>query len=230
MKTRHILFNLTVTVSVALAGTGQAQRKPAAFPAPTPAPTEDPTLRRGAGHAGIYQGNDGAWHTVQIENWENDRVYLSDAGRIYKAYLPTELRRFATMGDTVVAARDLVVVKRRFPFVRRRVLLPAVFGLQLYRGGGFQLLSYDSQRPATLLSALSSQLLLRHGQDEWQILPTNTAKFNQLMLKLLGDNPDLVAGLRAKQYHPRRDAAQLLERYSNWRINQYLQFTSQPAR
>ncbi|UOQ67014.1 hypothetical protein [Hymenobacter volaticus] len=223
---RILLFLFIVTLTAA----AQAQRKPAAFPATTPALTEDPALHRGSGHAGRYQSNDGAWHSVQIESWENDRVYLSDAGSTFKAYFPTELRRFVTMGDTVVAARDLVVVTRHFPFRRRRGLLPAAFGRQLYRDGGFQLLTYDPQRPATLLTALSSRLLLRQGQGGWQMLPTKTAKFNQLMLKLLGDNPELAAGLRAKQYRPRRDATELLERYVYWKIQQSLQSTAQPAR
>lgn len=223
----RILLALFIVV---LSTTAQAQRKPAAFPAPTPAPTEDPALHRGAGYAGRYQGNDGAWHSVQIESWENDRVYLSDAGSTFKAYFPTELKRFVTMGDTVVAAHDLIVTTRRFPFSRRRGLLPAAFGRQLYRGGGFQLLNYDPQRPATLLTALSNRLLLRQGHDAWQMLPTNTVKFNQLMLKLLGDNPELAAGLRANQYRPRRDAAELLERYGYWQIQQSLKSTAQPAR
>lgn len=230
MKLIRILIASLLVILVLAPIFTQAQRKPAAFPAPTPAPTEDPALHRGSGHAGRYQGNDGAWHSVQIETWENDRVYLSDAGNTFKVYFPTELRRFVTMGDTVVAARDLIVTTRRFPFRRHRALLPAAFGRQLYRGGGFQLLNYDPQRPATLLTALSSRLLLRQGQESWQVLPTKTAKFNQLMLKLLGDNPELAAGLRAKQYRPRRDAAELLERYVYWKIQQSLQSTAQPAR
>ena len=223
----RILLSLFI---VSLTAVAQAQRKPAVFPAPTPAPTEDAALHRGTGHAGQYQGNDGAWHSVQIESWENDRVYLSDAGSTFKAYFPTELKRFVTMGDTVVAARDLIVTTRRFPFKRHRGLLPAAFGRQLYRGGGFQLLNYDPQRPATVLTALSSRLLLRQGQERWQVLPTKTAKFNQLMLKLLGDNPELAAGLRANQYRPRRDAAELLERYAYWQIQQALKSAVQPTR
>ncbi|MDF7809975.1 hypothetical protein [Hymenobacter sp. YC55] len=133
------------------------------------------------------------------------------------------------MGDTVVAARDLIVPTRHFPFSRRRGLLPAAFGRQVYRGGGFQLINYDPQRPATLLTALSSRLLLRRGQEAWQVLPTNTVKFNQFMLVLLGNNPELATGLRASQYHPRRDAAQLLERYADWQTRQFLQSITQPG-
>ncbi|MBC8082289.1 MAG: DUF4861 family protein [Hymenobacter sp.] len=162
--------------------------------------------------------------------WENDRVYLSDAGDTFKAYFPSELKRFVALGDTVVAARDVVVATRRFPFTRRRPrLIPAAFGRQLFRGGGFQLLSYDPARPATLTSALSSRLLLRRGQEAWQVLPANPAKFNRLMLALLGSDPALAAGLRAGQYRPRRDAARLLEQYADWQTRQFLQSVARPA-
>ncbi|HEX8428543.1 hypothetical protein [Hymenobacter sp.] len=215
---------------VALAGGAQAQRRPVAFPAPTPAPIEDAALRRGAGHSGSYQGLDGIWHAVQIEDWQNDRVYMSDAGSTYKAYSPTELRRFVVMGDTVVAVHDFVVPIRRSLFKHRPRLVPVAFARQLYRGGSFQLLDYDPPRPATLVSALSSRLLLRRGQEAWQVLPTNTAKFNQLMLTLLSNNLELAAGLRANQYRLRRDAAQLLERYTDWQTRQFLESTARPTR
>lgn len=208
----------------------RAQQRPAAFPAPTPTPTEDPTRRRGAGHAGSYQGLDGVWHQVQIEGWENDRVYMSDAGNTYQAYGPAELKRFVVLGDTIAAARDVAVPRRRFLRRPRTELLPALFGRQLYRGGGFQLLDYDSSRPATLTSALSSRLLLRRGTEAWQVLPTNTAKFNQRMLVLLGSDPELAAGLQTGQYRPRRDAAELLERYADRRTRQFLKSAVQPVR
>jgi hypothetical protein len=205
-----------------------AQRR-AGFPAPTPAPTEDPTLRRGPGHPGSYQGLDGRWHAVQIEGWENDRVYLSDAGVAYQAFAPTELRRFVVLGDTIAAASTVAVPRRRFLRRPRTVLHPAVFGRQLYRGGGFQLLDYDPIRPASFSSGLSSYLLLRRGNEAWQVLPTNTRKFNQLMLVLLGSDPELASGLQAGQYRPRRDAAELLERYADRQTRQILKSAALPT-
>lgn len=220
--------SLTVGTSLLLVLIGeatQAQRKPAAFPPPTPAPTEDPALHRGSGNPGSYQGLDGTWHAVQIESWQNDRVYLSDAGSTFKAYSPSELKRFVALGDTVVAVHEVAVRKRRFPRRSRPQLVPAAFGRQLYRGGGFLLVDYDPVRPASLTSALSSHLLLRHDQQAYQVLPTNKVKFNRLMLTLLGNDPELAPGLQANQYHLRRDAAQLLERYADWQIRQFLQST-----
>lgn len=208
----------------------QAQRKPAAFPAPTPTPTNDPALRRGSGNFGIYQRLDGTWHPVQIESWQNDRVYMSDAGSTFKAYSPTELQRFVILQDTVVAVHEVAVKKRRFLLRRRPQLVPAAFGRQLYRGGGFQLVSYDPIRPASLTSALSSHLLLRHGAQGWQVLPTNKRAFNQLMLVFVGNAPELAAGLRANRYRPRRDAAHLLEGYADWQTRQFLHSTTSPAR
>lgn len=223
MRWKCVLFVVGFIGSTGAAGIVQAQRKPAAFPPPTAAPTEDPTLRRGAGHPGSYQALDGQWHAVLIDGWQNDRVHMSDAGNYYKAYSPTELKRFVVSGDTVVAVHDAAVPRRRFLRRARPQLVPAVFGRQLYRGGGFQLVAYDPARPASLTSALSSYLLLRRGQQAWQVLPTTTSKFNQLMLTLLGDDPELAPGLQANQYHLRRDAAQLLERYADWQTRQRLQ-------
>ncbi|MBD2715875.1 hypothetical protein KBK19_12590 [Microvirga sp. STR05] len=208
----------------------QAQRRAAAFPAPVPAPAADPMLRRGAGHAGSYQALDGQWYTVQIDGWENDRVYLRDEGGVFAAYSPTDLKRFVYLGDTVVAADAVAMPRRRFLRRPQPRLVPAAFARQLYRGGGFQLLSYDPARPATLTTALSSSMLLRSGNEPWQVLPTNTVKFNQLMLTLLGTDPELVPGLQAGQYHLRRDAAQLLERYADWQTHRFLQSAAQSGR
>jgi hypothetical protein len=209
----------------------QAQRRPAAFPAPMPSPVEDPTLRRtDVGSTGRYQGLDGSWHAVQIGNWENDRVYLSDAGSTFKTYSPTDLKRFVLSGDTIAAVHDVVVKSRRFPRKKRPELVPAASAQQLYRGGGFQLVDYDSSQPSTVSSRLSSCLRWRRGRAAWQVVPMNTVKFNQLMLTLLGDNPELAAGLRAGQYRPRRDVARLLERYADWKTHQFLQSIALPTR
>lgn len=208
---------------LAAASFALAQRQPAAFPAPTPAPTEGPALRQGTGHTGSYQGLDGGWHTVLVEGWENDRVYLSDAGSMYKAYGPTELKRIVVLGDPIAAAHEVMVQRRRFLRLPRPVLVPAAVERQMYRGGGFQLLQYDHPtRPATLASTLSSKLLLRRGNEAWQVLPSNTAKFNQRMLVLLGSDPELIAGLQTGQYRPRREAAELLERDADRQTRQFL--------
>lgn len=226
-----MLLDASVGLLVLTSFTTSAQRRSAAFPAPTPRPVEDLTIRRaGTGSSGTYQGLDGAWHAVQIDGWENDRVYLSDAGRTFNAYLPTDLKRFVLFGDTIAAVYDVAVKTRRFVLKGRPRLVPAAFGRQLYRGGSFQLVDYDSSLPSMLSSRLSSRLLLRRGQEAWQVVPMNTANFNQLMLTLLGDNPELAAGLRAGQYQPRRDAAQLLERYADWKVRQSLQSAAQSTR
>lgn len=227
-----LLHSALVVASLCLstAPAALAQQRPAAFPAPTPAPTDDPTRHRGSGQAGSYQGLDGVWHQVQIGGWENDRVYMSDAGHTYQAYGPTELKRFVMLGDTMVAAREVAVPRRRFLRKPRPQLVPALFGRQLYRGGGFQLLDYDPARPATLTTALSSRRLLRRGAEAWQVLPTNTVKFNQLMLVLLGSDPELASGLQTGQYRPRRDAAALLERYADRQTRLSLKSAAQPAR
>ena len=228
---RRVLLGASVGLWVLTSLAAQAQRRPAAFPAPTLSPVEDPTLRRAdTGSSGSYQGLDGTWHAVQIDGWENDRVYLSDAGRAFKAYSPTDLKRFVLLGDTIAAVHDAAVRSRRFLRKKRLELVPAAFARQLYRGGGFQLVDYDSSLPSTLGSRLSSRLLLRRGREAWQVVPMNTVKFNQLMLTLLGDNPELAAGLRAGQYQPRRDAAQLLERYADWKVRQSLQSAAQSTR
>lgn len=201
----------------------QAQRRPAAFPPPTPAPAEDPTQpRRGSGYAGQYQRLDGQWQSAQIQTWENDRVYLSETNATFRAYGPTELLQFVYLRDTVVALRDAAVPRRRLLRRPQPSLLPAAFGRQLYHGAGFQLLTYDPIRPATLTSALSSRLLLRTGNSGWQVVPTKTTRFNQFMLALLGACPTLAPGLHAGQYHARRDAVALLQRYAEWQTRQQL--------
>ena len=204
-----------------------AQSRPANFPVPTPAPVLSRVLHSGT--PGTYQDLAGNWHEARIAEWENYRVYISEADGLSRVYSPSELKRFVFVryADTVVTAFDVAVPRRRFLRRPKPTLRPALFARQLYHGGGFQLLDYDPVRQSDLLSRLNSSLLLRRTGQPWQLVPTGQTDFNQFMLAQVGDCPALAPGLRAGEYHARRDVVALLERYADWQLRRQLQTAAQ---
>lgn len=201
----------------ALATAAHAQR-PAAFPPPGTYNhlTPDPTLSyQTDGRPSAFQDLSGHWHAVQIGEYTAQRAYFNEGGRRYQAYLPREIQAFVrTPGDTLVALTGPANYSRE---------AGGVFGNQLYRGGGLQLVDAKTLNRSVLERLLARPaLLLRQGQGPWVRVPKRKAQFQQLFLTLLADDPAVVAELRQGQARPGRDAERLLRQYAENRLTQAL--------
>ncbi|TGE14339.1 hypothetical protein [Hymenobacter elongatus] len=204
---------------------GQAQRRPhAAFipPGTYDERTRNPTLRyEPGGRPGTFRGLDGAWHPVQIAGWLPDRVYLNDSGNYYRAFSPEDMTAFVlSNSDTIVTVAGVAPGK----LGNQRT----AFGQQLFRGAGVQLV--DVTDPVTSLLSVflkPHKLFIRQNADGWILVPKQKAVLQQLLLKMLADDPTLVAELRAKRVG-RWQLPRLLTRYADFRTTQFLQTASRP--
>ncbi|GGF14772.1 hypothetical protein GCM10011383_27460 [Hymenobacter cavernae] len=159
---------------------------------------------------GNYQLVDQSWHPAKmwLQGLEGGLQAQEEGSRQKRLFSLDEVQAVATVIDTFRVMRNFADPKK--PDVK----VPACFVKQVYNRGGYLLASY-SWTTMNTPEWDGDGLLLSHGKQVITV-PVKRKEFEQVMLSLFGDHPDLAKQLKAGALRAKQ-TKQIVAVYVNWK-------------